>query len=108
MNRVKVANTSELGPGEMMGLDIKGNQLLLVNLDGKFYATDGRCTHMMGKLWEGSLRGKIVKCPRHGTEFDVTTGKVMKKPWLPLAKAKDLAIYGTTVEGDEVFLEMED
>ncbi len=106
MAKFKVAATSELETGKMMGLDVKGRQVLLVNLDGKFHAVDGRCTHMGGKLWEGSLRENIVKCPRHGAEYDVTTGKLKKKPWLPFKKAKDLNVYQVTVEGDEILLEM--
>jgi 3-phenylpropionate/trans-cinnamate dioxygenase ferredoxin subunit len=108
MVKIKVANTSELEPGKMMGLDIRGHQILLVNLDGTFHAVDGRCTHMMGKLWEGSLVRNVVKCPRHGAEYDVTTGKALKNPWLPLGKAKDLNLYQVMVEGDEVFMEIEE
>ena len=49
-------------------------------MDGKFYALDDRCGHMNAMLSMGTLRGKIVVCPFHFAEFDVTTGQKIKDP----------------------------
>ena len=106
MTKIKVAKATELAPGKMMGLDIQGKKIVLANIGGKYYAMDGLCTHMAGHLWEGKLEGMTVKCPRHGSEFDLATGKNTKKPWLPFAKAFDLSTYQVTVEGDDLYLDM--
>jgi 3-phenylpropionate/trans-cinnamate dioxygenase ferredoxin subunit len=106
MTKVKVASKSELGSNQMMGLEVKGRYILLANVEGEYFAIDGLCSHAKGKLWEGSLMGTIVKCPRHGSEFDLRTGKLVKKPRIPLAKARDLSRYDVTVEGDEVLLDI--
>lgn len=106
MSKVKVAKVSEIRQGTMLGLDVQGKKVLLANVDGRFYAVDGLCTHMGGHLWEGGLIGTTVKCPRHGSEFDLATGKNTKKPWLPFGKAFDLKAYNVTVEGEDIYLEL--
>lgn len=105
MAKVKVAKVAEVQPGKMIGLDVQGKKMLLANVNGKFYAMDGLCTHMAGRLWEGSLVGMTVKCPKHGAEYDLATGKSTKKPWLPFAKAFDLRTYSVSVEGDDILVD---
>lgn len=107
MTRIKVAKLSEMLPGSMMGVDIEGKYILLANVEGKLYAMDGLCSHMAGRLWEGSLEGTVVKCPRHGSRFDVRTGEVVSHPKIPLiGKAKPMKTYQTIVEGEDVFIEV--
>jgi nitrite reductase/ring-hydroxylating ferredoxin subunit len=77
---VEVAKTGEIEPGKMKSVDVKGVDVLIANVDGKFYALDDRCGHMNAMLSMGTLRGKIVVCPFHFAEFDVTTGQKIKDP----------------------------
>jgi len=77
---VEVAKTGEIEPGKMKSVDVKGVDVLIANVDGKFYALDDRCGHMNAMLSMGTLRGKIVVCPFHFAEFDVTTGQKIKAP----------------------------
>jgi 3-phenylpropionate/trans-cinnamate dioxygenase ferredoxin subunit len=43
------------------------------------------------------LDGKIVMCPRHGSKFDVTTGKVVGGP-----AAKDEPVYEVRIDGTSI------
>jgi nitrite reductase/ring-hydroxylating ferredoxin subunit len=104
--KVKVAKLAEIAPGKMTGVDIQGKKVVIANVNGKLYAMDGLCTHMAGHLWEGGLSGMTVKCPRHGAEYDLATGKNTKKPWLPFGKAFDLKTYPISVEGDDILIEI--
>jgi len=105
MRSVKVAKLSELSPGTMMGAEIEGQYYLLANVDGKLYAMSGLCSHMAGHLWEGTLEGYVVKCPRHGSRYDVRTGEVVSQVRIPLiGKAKKLATYGIALDGDDILL----
>ncbi|MDD1746759.1 MAG: Rieske 2Fe-2S domain-containing protein [Methanomassiliicoccales archaeon] len=106
MPKVKVAKMADVQPGKMIGLDVMGKRMLLANVGGKMFAMDGVCSHAGGHLWEGQLLGMTVKCPRHGSEFDLATGKNTKKPFLPFAKAPDLRVYPVSVEGDDVVLDI--
>ena len=77
---VEVAKSSEIEKGKMKSVDVNGVAVLVANVDGKFYAMDDRCGHMNAMLSMGKLRGKIVVCPFHFAEFDVTTGQKIKDP----------------------------
>jgi ethylbenzene dioxygenase ferredoxin subunit len=53
---------------------------LAVNLDGKVYCLDGRCTHARALLAEGNLKGDVLTCPLHYSQFIITDGSVLKGP----------------------------
>jgi nitrite reductase/ring-hydroxylating ferredoxin subunit len=106
MPKIKVAELGEVAPGKMIGIDVQGKKMLLANVDGKMYAMDGICSHQGGHLWEGKLLGMTVKCPRHGSEFDIATGKNLKGPWIPFGKAPSLKAYPISLEGNAVFVEI--
>jgi nitrite reductase/ring-hydroxylating ferredoxin subunit len=50
------------------------------NVGGKLCATQARCTHKRGPLYEGALEGSTLTCPWHGAQFDVCTGAVVRGP----------------------------
>lgn len=77
---VEVARAEDIGLGKMKSVDVNGVAVLIANVDGKFYAMDDRCGHMNAMLSMGALNGKIVVCPFHFAEFDVTTGQKIKGP----------------------------
>ena len=59
-----------------------GKEIMVANVDGKYYAVSDRCGHMNGRLSMGTLVENIVTCPLHYSRFDVTTGKVIAGPRL--------------------------
>jgi nitrite reductase/ring-hydroxylating ferredoxin subunit len=88
-------------PGTMQMVRIGGNTILLVNIEGKFYATSNFCTHNKCYLHNGKLKGKILTCPCHSAQFDVTTGAVLAPP------AKEpLPMYPVKVEGDGIHVQI--
>ncbi len=96
---VKVAETAEVPPGKTKKVTVDGEEILIANVEGKYYAMRNKCTHRGGDLSKGSLSGKVVKCPRHGAKFDVTTGEVAAGP----AKESE-PTYEAKVEGKNVML----
>lgn len=80
MSFVKVAETSEIPAGKMKMVKIQDKEVLIANVDGRFYAIANRCSHKGGDLSKGTLEGNIVTCPVHGSRFDVTTGKSLSGP----------------------------
>lgn len=95
-NFVRVANVDEIAPGTARRVEVAGRSLAVYNVDGEFYCTDGICVHRGGPLGEGDLAGKIVTCPWHSWEYDVTTGQ---SPTNPSARVACLAVQ---VEGGEI------
>ncbi|KAF6246888.1 (2Fe-2S)-binding protein [Nitrosopumilus sp. b3] len=102
MGKIIVGKTSDIPPGKMIKVSIDGRDVLVANIDGKFYATDDSCTHSGSSLSEGKLDGCTITCGWHGAQFDCKTGKLEKFP----AKIRDLTSYNVVVESDSVFVEM--
>ncbi len=97
---VKVAHTSEILPGHKKIVEVDGVEVVVVNLDGKFYAVEDVCTHDGGPLGEGKLEGHALICPRHGARFDVRTGAVLKMP-----AVEPVPTYSVKIEGGDVLVE---
>jgi len=81
---IPVAKLSDLTPGSMMHVDVQGEEIALFNVDGEIYAIGNVCTHAYTHLTEGDfyedMRGWVVECPLHGSQFDVTTGEAVSLP----------------------------
>ncbi|TLX66441.1 MAG: non-heme iron oxygenase ferredoxin subunit [Thaumarchaeota archaeon] len=80
---VEVAKIDEIPPGKMKHVELDGKDIVVCNLNSKFYAMDDRCGHMNALLSMGNISNDgVVTCPFHGARFDVTTGKKVKEPVL--------------------------
>ncbi|MEX1254999.1 MAG: non-heme iron oxygenase ferredoxin subunit [Dehalococcoidia bacterium] len=77
---MKVADLAEVPSGEMVLVDLNGEEVALANVDGAIYAVSDTCTHMAGRLSQGMLEGAIATCPLHSGQFDVRTGEVVSEP----------------------------
>ena len=77
---VRAADAGNLRPGAMTCVELGGRRILVANVDGVFYATDDTCTHEDASLSSGFLDGGLVKCPLHGSRFDLRTGAPMEDP----------------------------
>ena len=73
---VDVAAVSDLADGAMKAITADDKEILLARVGDDFYAADARCPHMGGHLAEGQLVGTVIVCPRHGSRFDLTDGRV--------------------------------
>jgi len=108
---VTVANMKDIPQGGMIGVEAEGRKLLLARLEDGLYAIEATCSHMGGDLTKGKLTSAVVKCPRHGAEYDVRTGSLVKDVG-GMAKAINLGrgasgqtSYRVVIEGDEVKVE---
>ncbi len=98
-------------PGTMRGFTVKYAYILLANVDGNFHAVTAVCPHMRGYLPIGMLEGNIIKCPVHGSQYDVTTGKLVKDVpgvlrVLTGGGSHDLMSYPVSVEDETVYVEI--
>ena len=109
MSFVEVATVDQVPPGTMKNFSVGSKRILVVNQGGKFYAIDGICTHAGGNLGEGKLEGTIVTCPRHGSKFDVGTGKCIAGPkvaFVRLMKARDTVAYQVRIDGGSLKIDV--
>ena len=56
-------------------VDLAGHRLAVFRIGDDFYAIGDQCSHAEASLAEGELFDYDVECPRHGSEFDVRTGR---------------------------------
>ena len=82
-------------------IKVKGRELALFNIKGKFYCIDNLCTHASGPLCEGKLKGFNVVCPWHDSEFDVRDGKVKAQP-----ARENIKNYKITVKENYVWVDI--
>lgn len=77
---VDVAAAEELPPGAHRVVDVEGVQILVVNLDGEYFALEDVCTHDGTPIGEGDVHGDEITCPRHGARFCLRTGEALCAP----------------------------
>jgi nitrite reductase/ring-hydroxylating ferredoxin subunit len=99
---IRVANASDIAPGEGMRVEIGGGPIAIWNVDGEYYATSDVCTHEETSLSEGELWGDTIECPLHGAQFNVKSGAVESLP-----AVFPLKTYPVKVEGDDLYLGLE-
>jgi nitrite reductase/ring-hydroxylating ferredoxin subunit len=109
MARYVVAAASEIPPGGRKLLTVAGREIGVFNHAGEYFALLNRCPHQGGELCRGKLiglvtsrkpgtfavsrPGEILKCPWHGWEFDLRTGR----SWCDPDKTR-VRTYPATVE----------
>ena len=102
MSRAIAGKVSDLSDGKLHKVSVDGKEILVVNIDGNYFATDDTCTHAGASLSEGKLDGSIVTCGWHGAQFNCKTGNLEKFP----AKINNLQSYKISVESDDVVIEV--
>jgi nitrite reductase/ring-hydroxylating ferredoxin subunit len=85
-----VGSVDDIPQGKMKHVEVKGKEIVISNIGGKFYAIDDRCGHMNARLSMGNISNEgIVTCPFHGASFDVTTGRKVREPNLTPSQEMD-------------------
>jgi len=91
VNKHVIAAVDELPPGSRKRVELDGREIVVFNVDGEYFALLDRCPHQQASLYHGVLtgyvestepgqysfsrQGEIIRCPWHGWEFDLRTGK---------------------------------
>ena len=102
--QIDVCAAGELPEGDMRLVDGPDGVVIGVfNCGGELYAIEDRCSHDDGPLAEGPFDAETctVECPRHGSLFDLTTGRPKTLP-----AYQPVATYPVTIDGDIVKLEI--
>ena len=101
---IDICPLSELPPGAMRLVEWDDLEIAVVNCNGEIYAIEDRCSHDDGPLVEGTLdqAACTIECPRHGSLFDVRTGKPMTLP-----AYEPIETFPVRLDGDLIKLEVE-
>ena len=98
--RRKVATSSDITSDGLISVETDGKKIVLYNVEGNIYATDGTCPHQGGPLGDGLLEGKIITCPWHAWQFDICNGIALYD------KGISVACYRVIVEGTDILIEV--
>jgi nitrite reductase (NADH) small subunit len=115
--RYVVGPVDGLPPGTRRELPIGRNGVALFNVDGDFFALGNSCPHMGGPLCAGRVtgttiamgqyrpkwirEGEILRCPWHGWEFELKTGKTITDP------VRRVRSYPVIIEAGMVIIEID-
>jgi len=72
---VAVAELDELPVDSRLVVEVGGHAVLVLNLAGTLYAVPNTCPHRAWPLSEATESAGVLKCGRHGWEFDVPSGR---------------------------------
>jgi 3-phenylpropionate/trans-cinnamate dioxygenase ferredoxin subunit len=94
-------------------VELEGRPVGVISVGEEFYAIHDRCPHMGPSMCRGTvsgtfvasdaheyvygMHGKVIRCPWHGWEFDLETGRSLLEP-----HRVGLRTYRVTVEGGDV------
>jgi 3-phenylpropionate/trans-cinnamate dioxygenase ferredoxin subunit len=96
---VDVLPEPALQDGEMKGVDVDGERVLVARVGGVLRAIGGICTHQTAYLEDGVLEGDMVRCPRHGAGFSLKTGEALHLP-----AEYPVPVYDVKVEGGRILV----
>ena len=77
---IKAISADEIVPGGMKAVELDGNEIVICNSGGNYYAVQRRCGHMNAPLDMGTLDGIYLTCPLHCAQFDITNGEALSGP----------------------------
>ena len=82
MPQIDVCPLADLPAGAMRLVEWEDLEVAVFNCDGELLAIEDRCSHDNGNLVEGELDQSrcAVECPRHGSWFDLRSGKPLNLP----------------------------
>jgi nitrite reductase (NADH) small subunit len=103
-----IGNVGDLPQGARVVMTLENRSIGIFNVGGKYYALKNTCPHQAAPLCVGSIKGttlpsapgeykyaregEIIRCPWHGWEFDLTTGKSLFDPHKCLVKTYEVAV----------------
>ena len=104
MRRIDLLGVDEVPEGTMKMAFVDGtDQVLVINSNGEFSATQGVCSHEYFELDKGFLTAGTLTCALHLSRFDLENGEPLDPP-ADLA----LAVYPVVVDGDRILIEVPD
>jgi 3-phenylpropionate/trans-cinnamate dioxygenase ferredoxin subunit len=104
MTSERVCGVADVPVGEARRYAAGGREVAVANLGaGGFRAVDAVCSHEHFFLDEGEVdvAEGTIECPKHGSLFDLTSGKPLGLPAI-----KPVATFPATVTDDDVWIEV--
>ena len=90
----RIDHAKAVPAGEMRVFTVAGTKVSVASVGGHLHAFDDTCTHRGCSLANGKLDGTTVTCPCHGSQFDVTSGAVLRGPATRPVRSRPVQVEG--------------
>jgi len=94
-------SVGELPEGEVIAVQVAGQEVALYRGDGEVFASSNICTHGHARLSDGFFDGSKIECPLHQGCFDVRSGKAMCAP-----VSVDLRVFRTRESEGMIYVDI--
>ena len=100
---IRVADISEIPLGEARHFDVDGEEVAIVNAGAYLYAVSDVCSHEYFHLSDGEvdLDRTTIECPKHGSAFDLESGRPLSLP-----AVLPVRTYGVKLVGEDVMVDV--
>lgn len=73
--KVSVAKAAEVVEGQLHAVVADGRSALVTRYQGRVVAFANSCPHLGLSMTRGKLIGQVLRCPWHGSRFDICSGE---------------------------------
>ena len=101
LRRLDLCAAADVPPGTMKLVEVEDELVLVTNVDGRFHAAQGVCSHEYFELDRGVVIGDSILCTLHLSRFSLIDGDVFDPP-----ADMPLVIYPVVVEDGRVSIEV--
>lgn len=95
-----VGHPKDVATGRLRAFEVLGLKVTVANVDGHLYAFDDTCPHTGCSLAMGTLDGTTVTCGCHGSQFDVTSGALLRGPARRPVRSRTVHVAGEDLQID--------
>lgn len=95
---VEVMPEADLPEGQPQKVDARGVSVVLVKQGGAIYALHDTCVHAGCSLSGGTVEGRSIICPCHGSQYDLADGSVIHGPATMPEPHFDVRVQNGTIE----------
>lgn len=115
--RFEICPRNDLPPGERTIKELNGHSVGVFNVEGEYFALKNDCPHQRAPLCKGKVTGTtaatepgnvdweddghILRCPWHGWEFDIETGRSIFDPNSVRARSFEAGVEESEQENEE-------
>lgn len=106
MALVRLCTVSDVPDGEVRRFEVDHRPIAVVNLGEEgFRAVDAICSHAHYFLDEGEVDVDLetIECPKHGSTFDLNSGKPRTLP-----ATVPVEVFPVKIENDDILIEVND
>lgn len=75
MKHLEVATSTDVRENELLAVQVAGLSLIVTRVAGHARVVENKCSHLGWSMARGSVSGSTLKCPWHGSTFDVCSGQ---------------------------------